>query len=49
MLSALFGLGAVWLGITIAYLAPSIPPSSAIVGVAVATYAAAFMLTARPN
>ncbi len=43
-LSAGFGLTAVWAGVTIAYLVPSLPPSSAIVGVAVAIYAA----TLRP-
>ena len=41
-LSAGFGLTAVWAGIAIAYLIPSLPPSSAIVGVAVAIYAASF-------
>jgi zinc/manganese transport system permease protein len=41
-LSAAFGLASVWIGITIAYLVPSLPPSSAIVGVAVAIYAASF-------
>ncbi len=43
-LSAGFGLTAVWVGITLAYLAPSLPPSSAVVGVAVAIYAASFVV-----
>ena len=47
--SAAFGLASVWIGVTMAYLVPSLPPSSAIVGVAVAVYGAAFVLTARRN
>ncbi len=46
-LSTGFALASVWLGTTAAYLDSSLPPSSAIVGVAVAIYAAAFLLTAR--
>jgi zinc/manganese transport system permease protein len=46
-LSAGFALASVWIGTTVAYLAPSLPPSSAIIGVAVAIYAGAFILTAR--
>jgi zinc/manganese transport system permease protein len=37
----------VWVGIGLAYAFPSLPPSSAIIGVAVALYGAAFALTAR--
>jgi zinc/manganese transport system permease protein len=44
-LSAGFALGAVWAGTAVAYLAPSLPPSSAIVGVAVAIYAVVFVAT----
>ena len=46
-LSAGFALASVWIGITAAYLDSSLPPSSAIVGVAVAIYAVAFLVTAR--
>jgi zinc/manganese transport system permease protein len=45
-LSACFGVVSVWLGTTAAYLDASLPPSSAIVGVAVAIYAAAFAISA---
>jgi zinc/manganese transport system permease protein len=44
-LSAAIALGAMWLGITISYLAPSLPPSTAVVGVACGAYLLAFMLT----
>ena len=37
-LSVLFGLASVWLGVAIAYAAPSVPPSTAIIGVAVTIY-----------
>jgi zinc/manganese transport system permease protein len=37
----------VWGGIGLAYALPSLPPSSAIIGIAVAIYAAAFAVTAR--
>ncbi len=37
-LASTFGLASVWLGTAAAYLASSVPPSSAIVGVAVAIY-----------
>ncbi len=42
-LSASFALAAVWLGTTAAYLDPSLPPSSAIIGVAVTIYAATLL------
>ena len=45
-LSAAFGLASVWLGLTLAYLVSSVPPSSAIVGVAVALYAASMAIAA---
>jgi zinc/manganese transport system permease protein len=39
--SAALAVGAVWAGLTLAYLFPNLPPSSAIIGVAVAVYAVA--------
>ena len=36
-----------WLGITISYLVPSVPPSTAVVAVASTIYLLAFVLTAR--
>ena len=39
--SAALAVGSVWLGLTLAYVVPSIPPSSAVIGVAVAVYAVA--------
>lgn len=44
-LSVSFALGSIWAGVTAAYLIPSLPPSSAIIGVAVAIYAAAYAKT----
>src|SRR5205823_11229070 len=40
-LSAALAVGSLWLGLAIAYLVPTLPPSSAIVGVAGAAYLAA--------
>ena len=37
--SAALAVGSVWLGLTLAYVFPSIPPSSAVIGVSVAAYA----------
>jgi zinc/manganese transport system permease protein len=37
-LSAAIAVGSVWIGLTVAYLAPRVPPSFAIVAVAAATY-----------
>jgi len=37
-LSAGLAVGSVWLGLTLAYVFPSLPPSSAVIGVAVAAY-----------
>jgi zinc/manganese transport system permease protein len=42
-ISALSGLASVWIGIALAYAFPSLPPSSAIIGVASSLYAAAFV------
>lgn len=45
-LSSLFAVSSLWLGVTLAYTVPSLPPSSAIIGVAASFYLAAFVLTA---
>jgi zinc/manganese transport system permease protein len=45
-LSVVFALTSIWVGVAGAYLVPSLPPSSAIIGVAVAIYAAAYVKTA---
>ena len=42
-LSVAFSLGAMWIGLTVAYLAPQLPPSFAIISVATATYVAAML------
>ena len=42
-LSCLFALAAMWLGVAAAYLVPSLPPSTAIIGVAVCIYLVAFL------
>jgi len=44
-LSCLFALASVWLGIVAAYLISSLPPSTAIIGVAVLIYAGSFMVS----
>jgi zinc/manganese transport system permease protein len=41
-LSAVFAVASVWGGVTLAYAVPSLPPSTAIIGVAAALYAAAW-------
>jgi zinc/manganese transport system permease protein len=43
-LSSLFAVASVWLGVLAAYLIPSLPPSTAIIGVASSVYAAAFVI-----
>jgi len=48
-LSSAFALASLWLGITLAYLIPSLPPSSAIIGVAAALYTLSFAATSRPT
>src|SRR5579862_7547854 len=45
-LSSTFALASLWLGITLAYLVPSLPPSSAIIGVAAALYVLSFAAAA---
>ena len=44
-LSVVFSVGATWIGLTVAYLAPRLPPSFAIISVATATYVAATLST----
>jgi zinc/manganese transport system permease protein len=44
-ISAFAGLASVWIGVALAYAFPSLPPSSAIIGVAAGLYAAAFAAT----
>ncbi len=41
--SAALAVGSVWLGLTLAYVFPSLPPSSAVIGVAVAVYAVSLL------
>jgi zinc/manganese transport system permease protein len=48
-LSSALAVSAVWAGLALSYLAPSVPPSSAIVGVAATLYLAALVATARPR
>jgi zinc/manganese transport system permease protein len=43
VLSALFSVGSVWLGLTLSYVVPSLPPSTMIIAVAVGIYALAFL------
>ncbi len=47
LLAAGFALVAVWIGITLSYAISSLPPSSAIVGVASAIYALSFVVAGR--
>ncbi|MGH2831833.1 MAG: metal ABC transporter permease [Solirubrobacteraceae bacterium] len=46
-LSMVLALIAMWLGLVLSYAVPSLPPSTAIIGVATANYLLAFALTAR--
>jgi zinc/manganese transport system permease protein len=41
LLSAVLALGSVWLGLTLSYVFPTLPPSSMVIGVAVGVYALA--------
>ena len=43
-LSALFALGSVWLGLSLAYVFPTLPPSTMVISAAVGIYAAAMTL-----
>jgi zinc/manganese transport system permease protein len=44
-LSTLFALASIWIGVATAYVFPSLPPSSAIIGVAASIYVLAFVAT----
>jgi zinc/manganese transport system permease protein len=46
LLSALLSVGSVWLGLTLSYEFPTLPPSSMIIAVAVCTYTLTFLLGA---
>src|SRR5581483_12071645 len=48
-LSCAFALASVWLGVVGAYLIASLPPSTAIIGTAVAIYLAAFLGSTLPS
>jgi zinc/manganese transport system permease protein len=45
-LSAAFAVASIWVGLTLSYLVPKLPPSSAIIAVASAIYLVAFVATA---
>jgi len=45
-LSGALAILAMWLGLTISYLIPTLPPSTAVIAIATATYALAFLFTA---
>jgi zinc/manganese transport system permease protein len=45
LLSTLFALGAVWVGLTLSYLFPTLPPSTMIIATAVGTYVLAIIAT----
>ncbi len=45
-LSSVLAVASLWLGIVLAYVIPSLPPSSAVIGVGAAIYALAFAATA---
>ena len=46
LLSSLLSLGSVWLGLTLSYLFPTLPPSTMIISAAVGTYALTHIATA---
>jgi zinc/manganese transport system permease protein len=46
-LSALLSVGAIWIGLTLAYVFPALPPSSMIIAAAVGIYALALAATTR--
>jgi zinc/manganese transport system permease protein len=48
-LAPALGLASVWGGLALTYVVPTVPPSSAIVGVATAVYLAALLASARPR
>jgi len=47
-LSSVFAVASLWLGLVLAYEVPSVPPSSAIIGVAAAIYLCSFAAAAWP-
>jgi zinc/manganese transport system permease protein len=49
LLSTLTALGSVWLGLTLSYLFPTLPPSTMITAAAAGTYILALLLTTTPN
>jgi zinc/manganese transport system permease protein len=48
-LAALFSVGSVWLGLTLSYVVPMLPPSTMIISTATAIYLAAFTASAAPH
>ena len=44
-MSAVFAVAAMWLGLAISYAIPSLPPSTAVIGIATLIYLLAFLLT----
>jgi zinc/manganese transport system permease protein len=48
-LSSAFALASLWLGVLLAYQIPTLPPSSAIIGVAAAIYGLCLIATFRPG
>jgi len=46
VLSAIFSVGAVWIGLTLSYEFPTLPPSSMIIAAAVGIYTLALLATA---
>jgi zinc/manganese transport system permease protein len=48
VLSSAFAIGSVWLGLVLAYVVPSLPPSTAIIGVAVAIFGIAALWQHSP-
>ena len=48
-LSAAIAVAAMWLGLAISYAIPSLPPSTAVVGIATLSYLIAFLFTTRPR
>jgi len=48
-LSAAMAVAAMWLGLAISYAIPSLPPSTAVIGIATLIYLLAFLLTTAPR
>jgi zinc/manganese transport system permease protein len=47
VLSALFSVGSIWIGLTLSYVFPTLPPSSMIIAAAVGIYVVALLATSR--